>query len=402
MSSSTSSLLVIASSHDLPAESEVDSSSSSSSSIEQDGHGLNKPIHRKRLILSSLQSTSSCTFLLLSSPPSLFDLSLASCVHSPSFLTFLSAAYSSWSKFVSSRQADLYMAMNGIRTSGDVSQFVPGQIASRWDECQLPGNNVHSQICYYATDRMTPIVESTELTLRCDLSVIQKGVEAITSGKHKEVYCLTTQPGHHAGKESYGGYCFVNNAAVAASLLHKYYSSLSSSSSSPSSSPVRVGVLDVDYHSGNGTSSIFYKSSSVFVASIHMDVELDYPYNCGFASQTGSGEGEGYTLNIPMPSGANWNEHYRPALARAIEALRKVQICALVVSLGVDTVENDPECAPLAGMKLKSEDYRNMGTMIRELGVPLVFVQEGGYRLEVAAEMVRNVLLPKWKQDEKK
>lgn len=185
--------------------------------------------------------------------------------------------------------------------------------------------------------------------------------------------------GHHSSRDSYGGYCFINNAAVMTHMLCDQYQ--------------KVGLLDIDYHSGNGSMSIFYRNPRVYFASIHCDCELDYPYNCGFPDQTGADEGIGTTLNYPLGKDAGWKE-YEVALSKCLQEMSDFGVEALVVSLGVDTVNGDPESSPLGGFQLQLPDYVNIGKMIRNLNVPTIWVQEGGYRLDIAGAAVRHVLVP--------
>ena len=198
----------------------------------------------------------------------------------------------------------------------------------------------------------------------------------------KYYYALVTHPGHHAGRSSIGGYCYINNAAVIANILtrHEDYRYK------------KVAILDVDYHCGNGTISIFWDRPDVFVASIHADPSGDYPWNSGFADQVGEGDGEGTTLNLPLPRGVGWTE-YREALKRALAAIKEFGAEAIVVSLGLDTHIDDPvQEKATAGMRLTSEDYFDMGKLLAGAEVRLCFVQEGGYQVDVAGELVAQVL----------
>ena len=264
-------LHLVTSAHDLQKEKLVD------------GLGENRPTQRKQLIYDQLNHHSSLVSIHLlpppSSPPSL---SLASVVHSAPYLSFLERAWSEWQHHVAARTADLYMSAEMKRSGGDTSVFLPGQVAPRDTanvhggvgptvDLSRPGSTIFSQICYYGLDRLTPIQAHTLTDLSNDLRAIETAVALIPApadARPTYVYALTTQPGHHASTETFGGYCYVNQAAVcAALLLRKGYG--------------RVGVLDIDYHAGNGTVQIFYPSPEVFVATLHCHPDLDYPYNCG-------------------------------------------------------------------------------------------------------------------------
>ena len=255
-----------------------------------DGLGENRPTQRKQIIYDQLQHHSQhlTTHLLRTPLPHPPSLQLASCVHTPDYLSFLERAWSEWSAHVASRTHDTYMTSQMTRAGGDASVFLPGQIAARDGSSVVtagrvdggvlaglsrPGGSIHSQICYYALDRLTPIQAHTLTDLANDLRVIQTAASLIPPplspltppAEPVYVYALTTQPGHHAHTSAFGGYCYVATAAVCAALLReKGYG--------------RVGVLDVDYHAGNGTVQIFYGTSEVFVATLHADPDIDYPY----------------------------------------------------------------------------------------------------------------------------
>ena len=245
-----------------------------------DGLGENRPTQRKQLIFDQLQHQSQHihTTLLRDPLPSL-SLQMASCVHSADYLSFLERAWAEWSAHVADKTADTYMSAEMSRRGGDTSVFLPGQIAPR-DSSNVvtpgaaatvgalsrPGSSIHSQICYYALDRLTPIQAHTLTDLAHDLRVIHTAANLIpppsaTTTPPTYVYALTTQPGHHASTSTFGGYCYIATAAVCAALLRqKGYE--------------RVGVLDVDYHAGNGTVQIYYGSSDVMVASLHAHPDI--------------------------------------------------------------------------------------------------------------------------------
>jgi acetoin utilization deacetylase AcuC-like enzyme len=155
----------------------------------------------------------------------------------------------------------------------------------------------------------------------------------------------------------------------------------------------RVGILDIDYHSGNGSLAIFYRRSDVFFVSLHASVDIDYPYNAGFDDQTGEGEGEGYSLNINFPAGTKWPQ-YKQALQRAIAALKAKDVEALVVSLGADTVSGDPEAQSSSFLSIDIPEYHEMGAMIAEMSIPTIYVQEGGYDMKQIGQVIHNVLVP--------
>jgi acetoin utilization deacetylase AcuC-like enzyme len=185
---------------------------------------------------------------------------------------------------------------------------------------------------------------------------------------------LTRPPGHHAGADFFGGYCFLNNAALAAQHLRDQ-------------GFARAAVLDIDYHHGNGTQAIFYDRPDVLFTSIHGDPHTEYPFYLGYADECGAGAGLGANLNMPLPRGsdfATWSD----ALTQALAAIASFGAQALVVSLGVDTFVGDP----ISGFTLRSDDYLHVGAQIAGVSLPTVFVFEGGYAVAEVGVNVANVL----------
>lgn len=172
-----------------------------------------------------------------------------------------------------------------------------------------------------------------------------------------------------------GGYCYLNNAAIAAQALCD-------------SGADRVAILDVDYHHGNGTQQIFYDRSDVIFISLHGDPRSEFPYYLGYSDETGEGAGEGFNLNLPLPSGTAWKD-YSIALNTALARIREFAPEALVVSLGVDTFKEDP----ISRFRLENDDYLHMGEAIAGLDAPTLFVMEGGYAVEDIGINAVNVLV---------
>jgi len=198
--------------------------------------------------------------------------------------------------------------------------------------------------------------------------------EAVASGRTHAAYALARPPGHHAGSDFYGGYCFFNNAAVAAQAFID-------------AGARRVAILDVDYHHGNGTQQMFYERDDVLTISLHADPKQEYPYFLGFADETGAGKGSGFHLNLPMPWGTAWDS-YQAALSVAMKRIADFAPDAIVVSLGVDTFEHDP----ISKFKLRHDDYLRIGEAIAKGGKPTLYVMEGGYAVEELGVNAVNVL----------
>ena len=173
-----------------------------------------------------------------------------------------------------------------------------------------------------------------------------------------------------------GGYCYINNAAVAARRLS-------------GEALRRVAVLDVDYHAGNGTQDIFYARPEVLTVSLHADPSLEYPYHIGYPDETGAGDGAGLHLNIPLAVGTG-DAQYLQALAVGAEKIRAFQPEFLVVSFGADTFVEDP----MGFLAVTQQGFGKIGESIQALGLPTVLVFEGGYAVEQLGENVFSFLSP--------
>ncbi|MDQ3005229.1 MAG: histone deacetylase family protein [Chloroflexota bacterium] len=181
---------------------------------------------------------------------------------------------------------------------------------------------------------------------------------AITSGERAS-FGLCRPPGHHAGKDYAGGYCFINNASVAANWL---------------SSKGKVALFDMDYHCGNGTQDIFYERADVLTISIHADPNFEYPHFIGFADERGEGRGLGFHHNFPLPAGTD-DAAYLAALERALALIRHYEPAYLVISAGMDIYADDP----LGTIKVTTEGIEEIGKRVAALELPTVIVMEGGY-----------------------
>jgi len=219
----------------------------------------------------------------------------------------------------------------------------------------------------------TPLTAGTWVAAKTGADCAVNAAHALRLGEHGS-FALTRPPGHHAGADYFGGYCFLNNAALAAQ--HLLDDGLQ-----------RVAILDIDYHHGNGTQSIFYQRKDVLFASIHADPRQDYPFYLGHADETGEGEGLGYNMNLPLPQGATTAQWFA-ALESACLKMSMFAPQALVVSLGVDGFNGDPR----SRFGLSSADFLRIGERIGYLGLPTVFVFEGGSVVPELAINVVNVL----------
>jgi acetoin utilization deacetylase AcuC-like enzyme len=286
--------------------------------------------------------------------PASFDDTTIRRVHDPEFVDFLTGAHDAWAK-----------------RYGDGCDAIPSCWPARGLRDRRRGD-IESQLGSYAFDTATPIVKGTWPATRAAADVALSAVQAIAQGD-RAAFALTRPPGHHASRDVFGGYCYLNNVAIAAQWL--------------CDRGLRPAILDVDYHHGNGTQAIFYGRNDVFFCSLHADPSFAYPHFLGFADEIGEGTGEGATLNLPMPAGTAWDS-YSQALAHAGAALDSFGADILLVSLGLDTFEHDPICR----FRLRTEDYLRLGSAIAKLGKPTLFVFEGGYHIEALAENTVNVL----------
>ena len=236
----------------------------------------------------------------------------------------------------------------------------------------LPANFA-ARLGHFSFDAGSPLTAGTWAAARAGADCAFAAANAVLAGG-RSAFALSRPPGHHAGADFLGGYCFLNNAALAAQHLRD-------------GGVERVAVLDIDYHHGNGTQAIFYDRPDVFFASVHGDPRTEYPFFLGYADETGTGLGQGANLNLPLPRGTNFAA-WSAALETALDAIQKFGAQALVLSLGVDTFEGDP----ISGFTLQSEDYLRVGERLAAAGLPTVFVFEGGYAVDDVGINAVNVL----------
>ena len=230
---------------------------------------------------------------------------------------------------------------------------------------------VHARAGRYCYDTMTLVGPGTWEAARGAVDAALTAVDLVAGHQARVAYALCRPPGHHAGRESFGGSCYLNNAAVAAqALLSAGYS--------------RVAVIDIDAHHGNGTQSLFYDRGEVFYGSVHVDPGAGwFPHYVGFADECGTGEGDGANLNEPLPPGTG-DDSWLRSVEQLAAAVAGFAATALVVSLGVDAAADDPE-SPL---QVTADGYHEAGLVLGSLGLPTVAVQEGGYLLSTLGELV--------------
>lgn len=278
-------------------------------------------------------------------------------IHDASLVSFLERAHEAWT----------------LR----YGPAAPDAIPSAWPgrsgvSPPLTTGNVEAQLGRFVFDTATPITSGTWSAALAAVDVTLSAAAALRAGDHA-TFALTRPPGHHASRNIVGGYCYLNNVAIAAQWF--------------CDARLRPAILDVDYHHGNGTQEIFYDRNDVFYASLHADPAFAYPHYWGFADERGQGRGDGANLNLPLASGTDWST-FAEALQRARDAILNFAPDVLLVSLGLDTFEADP----ISDFRLKRDDYLRLGEAIAAFGKPVLFVLEGGYDLETLAENAVNVL----------
>ena len=216
----------------------------------------------------------------------------------------------------------------------------------------------HSQT--FCFDPSTPLTPGTPQAAIAAAGLALEAAARVHGGQ-KLVYALCRPPGHHSGIDFFGGFCFLNNAALAADALSKHGN---------------VAILDLDYHHGNGTQQIFYERSDVLYVSTHADPAVAYPQISGFTNEVGAGAGEGYNFNFPLPLDTD-DATFLNALPRAVDSVSRFSPDFLVVSLGLDGAMGDP----VGTWNLTRESFEKSGENVAELNLPTVVIQEGGYNL---------------------
>ena len=286
--------------------------------------------------------------------PSADGLPIARRIHDAEYLEFLAGIWDAWV------------------AAGHAGEAIPSVWPARRMTDRRP-EDVEGQLGYFAFAAETSISSGTWEAACAAADVAATGAALLGQG-HGSAFALCRPPGHHAARDLFGGYCFLNNAGVAAEALL-------------AGGAGRVAILDVDYHHGNGTQDIFWDRDEVFFASLHAAPEHAFPHFSGYADERGGGAGEGATLNLPLPPGTGWAD-WAAALDTALAAIGGFGPDALVVSFGADTYAGDP----ISEFRLGSEDFLRMGARLAALGRPTLFVMEGGYAVAALGVNTVNLL----------
>jgi acetoin utilization deacetylase AcuC-like enzyme len=265
-------------------------------------------------------------------------------VHPKAYVDFLKVAHRDW--LAAGREGDaLPYAFPAVRRR------------------PLDLDRIDGRLGRYGYDTCTPVSAGTWTSAYWNVQTALSALDSVLGGE-RAAFALCRPPGHHCGADYMGGYCYLNNAAIAAEAAI-------------ASGRQRVAILDIDYHHGNGTQDIFYARGDVLFASIHADPATDYPFYWGHSDETGEGEGEGANLNLPLPRGTAMPEFER-ALGHALDRIAAFAPDLLIVSYGADTFEGDP----ISHFKLKTRDYPAIARRIGSAGYPTLIVMEGGYAVD--------------------
>jgi acetoin utilization deacetylase AcuC-like enzyme len=279
--------------------------------------------------------------------PKDYGLGPIAAVHTPEYLDFLEHIYARWRR-IEGASEEVIPNIHPIARGGSYPASAVGQAG------------------YHMADTSCPISAETFDSACWSAWTAVAAAEAVLAGE-RSAYALCRPPGHHAFADVAGGFCFLNNSAIAAQRLR--------------GSAARVAILDVDLHHGNGTQGIFYARPDVLTVSIHADPARFYPFFWGHADERGEGAGLGYNLNLPLPRKSG-DAAFMEALDIAFRRLRAFAPEALVVALGLDAFEGDP----FGGLSVTTPGFSRIGEAIGRLDLPTVIVQEGGYLCDALAD----------------
>ncbi len=287
--------------------------------------------------------------------PDAVDMAPVRALLDPGYLSFLQTAWDDW------------------KAAGMAGEIIAANVPARGMHMDRIPENIDGKVGYYCHASETAITRGTWEAALSSVACAQTA-QRLVAASGGSAFALCRPPGHHATADQYGGYCFINNAAVVAEMFR-------------SSGAERVAILDIDFHHGNGTQTLFYDRADVMFASLHGAPQETYPYYLGYADETGKGAGEGTNINYPMTAGTGYGP-WAQALDDAIARITAWGAEALVVSLGVDAYKEDP----ISFFKLESDDFTDAGRRIGRMKLPSVFCMEGGYAIEAVGVNTVNVL----------
>jgi acetoin utilization deacetylase AcuC-like enzyme len=275
-------------------------------------------------------------------------------VHPQAYLDFLKNAHADW---------------QAAGRPGDAFPYAFPVIRRR----DLRLDRIDARLGRYAMDACSPVASGTWTAAYWNAQTALSALDAVLAGD-RSAFALCRPPGHHAGADYVGGYCYLNTAAIAAEAAL-------------AAGRKRVAIIDVDYHHGNGTQDIFWTRGDVLFVSIHADPATDYPFYWGHADETGERAGEGTTLNLPLPQGTRLGEFDR-ALGTALDRIATYAPDLLICSYGADTYAGDP----ISHFAIETADYAAIAARIAELRLPTLIVMEGGYAVDALGANVASFL----------
>ena len=286
--------------------------------------------------------------------PEDFGLDPILAVHDTDYVDFLCTAYEEWTQ---------------VKTDYEKKALLPATFLPRgWSHRP---KSLLGRAGFHMFDLSAPIMDGTYQAALASVYCALSGAKALVEGE-RAAFALCRPPGHHAGKSFCGGYCYLNNAAIAANWL---------------TALGKVSILDIDYHAGNGTQDIFYERGDVLTISIHADPDSEYPAFCGYADETGAGQGSGSHRNFPLPAGTD-DRHYLSTLEEALVMVQSFAPAFLVLSAGMDLYSGDP----LGKFEVTREGIRQIGERVAALEVSTLIVMEGGYNNNALGENITTLL----------
>ncbi len=263
-------------------------------------------------------------------------------VHSPAYLQFLQTAHAQW-KSVGEDWGDEVMANIHVRSPN-------------------PLRGILAQAGFFLADGSCPVGAQTWRAVYASARSAVAAARQVLAGAHR-VYALCRPPGHHARHDAAGGFCYLNNAAIAAQILRPRFE--------------RVVVFDADMHHGQGVQEIFYHRADVAYVSVHADPTNFYPATAGFEEECGAGAGVGFNRNFPVKHGSSESVFF-DTVEEALQVLRGYSPQVVVFCLGFDIFKDDPQ----SKVSVSTAGFGHLGTLLKNLNLPVLVVQEGGYHLE--------------------
>ncbi|WP_306752526.1 histone deacetylase family protein [Paracoccus actinidiae] len=282
----------------------------------------------------------------------------AAAVHPAHYMDFLESAFRRWQ--------DL---------PGHGPEVLPNtfpQLSGTGRRPPCPTDHLIAQAGYYLGDLAVPVGEFTWVSALRSTHAATDAALAVIGGD-RAAYALCRPSGHHARADRASGFCYLNNAAIAAERLRSRFA--------------RVAVLDIDAHHGDGTQSIFYDRADVLTVSVHVDPDAYYPFFTGRPDERGQGSGEGFNLNLPIPPGAG-DQDFLAAITCGLDAVRDFGAEVLTLALGFDSHAEDP----LSLLTVTTAAFGQAGRAVARAGIPVTIIQEGGYQTEVIGDCLEAFL----------